>query len=147
MINQQDWQLSININASVRIVTKSPKVRPLYLYSPSLWIRQMTGYKPVGGAFGLGHVGHELLDDLHEVLLGDHAGEQVQGAQADRVVRVVQAGHYQILNTFSTVKQCSGSMTFWCGSGSGSADPCLWLMDPAPAIFVMDLQEANKKPI
>jgi hypothetical protein len=24
-------------------------------------------------------------------------------------------------------KQCSGSMTFWCGSGSGSADPCLWL--------------------
>jgi hypothetical protein len=24
--------------------------------------------------------------------------------------------------------QCSGSMTFWCGSKS--ADPCLWLMDP-----------------
>jgi hypothetical protein len=24
--------------------------------------------------------------------------------------------------------QCCGSMTFWCGSGS--ADPCLWLMDP-----------------
>jgi hypothetical protein len=23
--------------------------------------------------------------------------------------------------------QCSGSMTFWCESGSGSADPCLWL--------------------
>jgi hypothetical protein len=22
-------------------------------------------------------------------------------------------------------KQCCGSMTFWCGSGSGSADPCL----------------------
>jgi hypothetical protein len=21
--------------------------------------------------------------------------------------------------------QCSGSMTVWCGSGSGSADPCL----------------------
>ncbi len=21
-------------------------------------------------------------------------------------------------------------MTFWCGPGSGSADPCLWLMDP-----------------
>ncbi len=21
--------------------------------------------------------------------------------------------------------QCCGSMTFWCGSGSGSADPCL----------------------
>ncbi len=39
--------------------------------------------------------------------------------------------------------QCSGSMTFWCGSGS--ADPCLRLMDPEPAIFVIDLQDANKK--
>jgi hypothetical protein len=27
----------------------------------------------------------------------------------------------------------------------GSADPCLWLMDPDPAIFVTDLQGANKK--
>jgi len=40
-------------------------------------------------------------------------------------------------------------MTFWCGSGSG--DPCLWLMDtdpdadPDPAIFVIDLQDENKK--
>ncbi len=24
--------------------------------------------------------------------------------------------------------QCCGSTTFWCGSGSGSEDPCLWLM-------------------
>jgi hypothetical protein len=42
-------------------------------------------------------------------------------------------------------KQCSGSMTFWCGSGS--ADLCLWIMDPDPdpAIFVIDLQDANKK--
>ncbi len=41
--------------------------------------------------------------------------------------------------------QCSGSMTFWCGSGSG--DPCLWLvdLDPDPAIFVIDLQDASKK--
>ncbi len=23
-------------------------------------------------------------------------------------------------------------MTYWCGSGSGSADPCYWLMDPDP---------------
>jgi hypothetical protein len=28
--------------------------------------------------------------------------------------------------------QCCGSMTFWGGSGSGTADPCLWLMDPDP---------------
>ncbi len=34
-------------------------------------------------------------------------------------------------------------MTFW--SGSGSADPCLWLMDPDPAFFVLDLQDASKK--
>ncbi len=47
----------------------------------------------------------------------------------------------------------SGSMTFWCGSGSGSADPCLGLMDPDSdphldpdrGIFVIDLKEANKK--
>jgi hypothetical protein len=41
--------------------------------------------------------------------------------------------------------QCCGSMTFWGGSGSGSADPCLWIMDPDsdpdPAIFVIDLQD------
>jgi hypothetical protein len=45
--------------------------------------------------------------------------------------------------------QCSGSMTFWCGSGS--TDLCLWLINPDPdadpAIFVIDLQEANKKQI
>ncbi len=37
--------------------------------------------------------------------------------------------------------QWCGSMAFWCGSecGSGSADPCLWPMDPDPA------QVANKK--
>ncbi len=41
-------------------------------------------------------------------------------------------------------------MTFWCGSGSGSADPCFWLMDPDPdldpdpAIFIIDLQDGNK---
>jgi hypothetical protein len=48
-------------------------------------------------------------------------------------------------------KQCCGSVTFWCGSGSGcgSADPCLSQMDPDPvadqdpAIFVIDLQDSN----
>jgi hypothetical protein len=41
------------------------------------------------------------------------------------------------------IPQCSGSMTFWGGSGSESPDPCLWLMDPDsdpdPAIFVSSL--------
>jgi hypothetical protein len=40
-------------------------------------------------------------------------------------------------------------MTYWCGSGSGSADPCLGLMDPDadpdPALFVIDFQDVNKK--
>jgi hypothetical protein len=36
-------------------------------------------------------------------------------------------------------KQCCGSITFW--RGFGSADPCLWLMDPDPAIFFIDLQD------
>jgi hypothetical protein len=36
-------------------------------------------------------------------------------------------------------------MTFWYGSGS--TDPCLWLMDPDldPVIFIIDLQDAKKK--
>ncbi len=29
-----------------------------------------------------------------------------------------------------SARQCCGSMTFWCGSGS--ADPCLWIMDSDP---------------
>ncbi len=43
--------------------------------------------------------------------------------------------------------QCCGSMTFWRGSGSGSAGPCLWLMDPDQdaAIFVIGLHDAYKK--
>ena len=40
------------------------------------------------------------------------------------------------------------SMIFWCRSGSGSADPCLWLMDPdsdpVPSIFIIDLQDASR---
>ncbi len=39
--------------------------------------------------------------------------------------------------------QCSGSMTFWCGSGS--ADPCLWLFSADQGIFVIDLQDVSKK--
>jgi hypothetical protein len=34
-------------------------------------------------------------------------------------------------------------MTIW--GGSGSSDPCFWLMDPDPAIFVIDLQDDSKK--
>ncbi len=48
------------------------------------------------------------------------------------------------------VHQCWGSVTFWCGSGSGSPDPYLWLMDPDPTLdptpdptpFFIDLKDA-----
>ncbi len=36
-------------------------------------------------------------------------------------------GHFLMAQRVSR-NQCCGSMTFWGGSGSG--DPCLWLMDP-----------------
>ncbi len=39
-------------------------------------------------------------------------------------------------------QQCCGSVTFWYGSGS--ADPCLLLLDPDPAIFVIVRQNAKK---
>ncbi len=49
-----------------------------------------------------------------------------------------QVGLGQRIN--HSILQCCGSMTFWCGSGS--MDPCLWLMDPDadpdPAIFIID---------
>jgi hypothetical protein len=42
--------------------------------------------------------------------------------------------------------QCSKSVTFWYGSGSGSIDHYLLITDLAPdfALFVSDLQNANK---
>jgi hypothetical protein len=50
------------------------------------------------------------------------------------------------LGTFKQNK-CCGSMTFWCGSVSGSADPCLCLMDsdPTSVVFDTDLQDVNIK--
>ncbi len=42
-------------------------------------------------------------------------------------------------------KQCSGSMAFRYGSGSGAL--YLWLTDPDPALSVIDLQDANEKNI
>jgi hypothetical protein len=66
---------------------------------------------------------------------------QLQRYKKDRAIRAgtVKSGN------FVTIFQCCGSMTFWGASWSGSADPCLWLMDPDPSIFVIDLQDASKK--
>jgi|LakMenE18May11ns_1017448.scaffolds.fasta_scaffold9653836_1 hypothetical protein len=41
--------------------------------------------------------------------------------------------------------QCWGSVTFWCGSGSVSPDPYLWLMDPDPTPFLIGCKNAKKK--
>ncbi len=54
-------------------------------------------------------------------------------------------GNHLLLTYLLRSVQCSGSMTFWGGSGTGSADPCLWLMDPDPSISDIDLQDASKK--
>ncbi len=47
-------------------------------------------------------------------------------------------GRIRIRNT--ATKYCSGSIHF-----DVDADPCICLVDPDPAIFVIDLQDANKK--
>ncbi len=54
-------------------------------------------------------------------------------------------GPKEFITEILFANQCCGSVTFWYGSGS--ADSRLWLMDPDPdpAIFVTDLQDANKK--
>ncbi len=49
-----------------------------------------------------------------------------------------------LLNMLYSWAQCSGSMTFWCGSGSGSAFPYLWLMDPDPAISSLTFKTPTK---
>ncbi len=37
---------------------------------------------------------------------------------------------YQVQQVWYCSHHCCGSITFWCGSGYRSADPCPWLMDP-----------------
>ncbi len=44
---------------------------------------------------------------------------------------------------FFVNRQCWGSVTFWCGSGS--AYPYLWLTDPDPTPFFSDFKDAKKE--
>jgi hypothetical protein len=74
-----------------------------------------------------------------------------------KILCTLPSGSFKTKYVQQASYQCWGSMTFWCGSGSGcgSADPCLRLMDPGPdsdpdvdpdpSIFIIDLQDANKK--
>ncbi len=59
---------------------------------------------------------------------------------------VTQTGEQFLIMFSCSFSQCCGSMTFWCRSGSGSTDLCLWLMDPDPdpALFVIDLKMPTK---
>jgi hypothetical protein len=49
------------------------------------------------------------------------------------------------------LEQCWGSLTFWCGSGSESLDPHLWIMNPdpdptpGPTTFFNDFKDLTKK--
>ncbi len=47
----------------------------------------------------------------------------------------------------NSLKQCRGSMTFWCGPGS--PDPYLWETDPDPSryptLFFSDFKDGQKK--
>jgi hypothetical protein len=59
-----------------------------------------------------------------------------------------QGGSNKCWIMWCTHAWCSGSMTFWCGSGFGSADPCIWLIDadPYPANWsLIRLQKTNYK--
>ncbi len=49
------------------------------------------------------------------------------------------------LFTIHFFKQCWGSVTFKCGSGSGSEDPDLWLTDPDPT-FMRKGKDQNSDP-
>ncbi len=59
--------------------------------------------------------------------------------------RLIDTSVFEIDSVYGL--QCSGSVTFWYGSGSG--DPYLWLTDldsdpaPDPDFFVSDLQDGN----
>ncbi len=48
-----------------------------------------------------------------------------------RISQYLSTFHISHVEEVPYSQRC-GSMTFWGGSGSGSADPCLWLVDPNP---------------
>jgi hypothetical protein len=87
----------------------------------------------------------KVTDDLKNLILklesrvASLEGGKTASAPAPAPAKVV------IWPLFTSWYQCSGSVTFWYASGV--ADLCLRLMDPdpEPAIFIIDLQDANKK--
>jgi hypothetical protein len=72
------------------------------------------------------------------------------GAMPGSIQRIIEAQAFVAVVWFGPFPlpspQCCGSVT-WFSYGSGSADPCLWPIDPDPdpALFILDLQGTNKK--
>jgi hypothetical protein len=79
--------------------------------------------------------------------------EHITGWQLSQVLVLVVRVRYQHCKYMPMKKrgrdiamqQCSASMTFWCGIRIRGSMPLTDGPDPEPAIFVFDLQDANKK--
>jgi hypothetical protein len=95
-------------------------------YRPDSSIQCTEGYKVV-------HI--QVHNVLREIEIPD-TGIQCTGLSD------IDHGLYHSDTGIEPQQQYCGSMIFW--SGSGSADPCLRLMDLDPSIFITDLQDANK---
>ncbi len=52
-------------------------------------------------------------------------GEEGRASSATTCHKSTAVIHPWMMFSVCCLPQCSGSITFWCGSGSGSADPCL----------------------
>ncbi len=99
-------------------------------------------FSPPNSSWKIGPLGKNLRNIayviIHKILLTDVTLCSCPRHQTTSPVPV-------FFTLWRRVSKCCGSVTFWYGS----RDPCLWPLDPdpepAPAIFVQDLQDANKK--
>ena len=64
----------------------------LWAYEDNLW----EDLVPVACTLRVVHVGHQLLGDLHKVLLANHASDQVQRSKTDGVVTIVETLNNQV---------------------------------------------------
>ncbi len=81
---------------------------------------------------------------LHNLDTGRTVALKFSMSNLSMVSLLHNLGMYSIVKI--SIKQCWRSVTFWCGSGFGSPDPYLWLMDPDPdpTPFFSDFKETKK---